>query len=101
MKNMLGFFTVDTGGNEDIFPWGYENIYRNGDLVGCVTSAAFGHTIGKPICMGYVSATGDRSVVTPRFLKDGRYEIDISGEMCPAQISLKPLYDPKSLRVRM
>ena len=98
---MLGFFTVDTAGDDDVFPWGYENIYRNGELVGYVSSASFGYSIGKPICMGYISSPGGGGqVVTTEFLKEGCYEIDIAGKLCQAEISLKPLYDPKSLKIK-
>ncbi len=40
MKQLLGIFTVDTGGDEDVLPWGHENIYRNGELAGYVSSAS-------------------------------------------------------------
>ena len=99
---MLAFFTIDQDGDENLLPWGGENIYRNGRLVGYATSAAFGYTIGKPACIGYVYAKhAGTEMVTPAFLKEGSYEIDIAGSMCPAAISMSPLYDPKSLRVKM
>lgn len=99
---MLAFFTIDQDGDDDLLPWGGENIYRNGRLVGYVTSAAFGYTIGKPVCIGYVYAKhAGTEMVTPAFLKEGSYEIDIAGSMCSAAISMSPLYDPKSLRVKM
>jgi 4-methylaminobutanoate oxidase (formaldehyde-forming) len=34
------------------------------------------------------------------FVASGRYEIEIACERFPAQASLRPLYDPKSERVR-
>ncbi len=42
--------------------WGGEAILRDGKLVGFVTSAAFGHTLGCPVAMGYVNGgeTGER-----------------------------------------
>ena len=91
MKKLLGIFTVDTRGDEEVLPWGHENIYRNGELAGYVSSACFGYLVGKPICMGYISrsASGEEGgVVTPVFLKEGHYEIDIDGKLYPAQISL-------------
>ena len=32
--------------------WGNELILRDGKPVGSITSAAFGHTIGKPVALG-------------------------------------------------
>ena len=101
VRQMITNFTVDTKGDENILPWGHENIYRNGELVGYVTSASFGHSIGKPVCMGIVYGPKDSKVITTEYLRQGRYEIEIDGNFCPAQMSLKPFHDPKSLRVRM
>lgn len=99
---MLAFFTINQDGDDNLLPWGDENIYRNGRLVGYVTSAAFGYTIGEPVCIGYVYAKhAGTEMVTSAFLKEGSYEIDIAGSMCPAAIGMSPLYDPKSLRVKM
>lgn len=98
LRKMLVNFTIEQGGDEDLLPWGLENIYRNGKLVGYVTSAVFSHTIGKPICMGYVFGyRAGTEVVSPTFLMEGTYEIDISGRMCPANISMTSLHEPKLL----
>ena len=91
---MLGTFTLNLQDGQ-MFPWGKENIYRNGELVGYVTSAAFGHTIGKHICMGYVKKCGGEPI-TQDYLLDGKYEI---GEHYQAEISCGPLYDPQSLKM--
>jgi len=75
-----------------------EPIWRDGVLVGRITSGMFGHTLKKPLGMGYVqNAKGlaDRS-----FIESGRYEIEIAGELVPALASLRPFYDPSNLRVR-
>ena len=94
-------------------PWGNESIYRNGQFAGYVTSAGYGHTLGKAVCMGYVCAAGKggvkdekptggkTSVITPRYLKEGSYEIEIDGKLWAATLHLTSPYDPKSKRVRM
>ena len=38
--------------------WGDEPILRDGRVVGTVTSAAFGHTLGRAVAMGYVRDPG-------------------------------------------
>lgn len=75
-----------------------EPIWRDGVLVGRVASAAYGHTIGKSIGMGYVQSGGE--IVDPAFVGSGRYEIEVAGERVPAEITLQPFYDPSSRRVK-
>ena len=78
--------------------WGSELILRNGEPIGSITSAAFGHTIGKPVALALIARTdgpADRA-----WIEDGRYEIDLAGERYSAAISLKAPYDPDSQRVK-
>jgi glycine cleavage system aminomethyltransferase T/glycine/D-amino acid oxidase-like deaminating enzyme len=84
---------------EDPQPLLYHNepIYRNGALNGITTSGMYGHTLGGAVAMGYLqNADG----VTPEFVAEGRYEIEVAERRIPARASLAPLYDPKNLRVR-
>ncbi|KAK3885748.1 hypothetical protein Pcinc_010060 [Petrolisthes cinctipes] len=87
-------FDVDT----DIWPWGGEPIYRNNRYVGNTTSSAFGFTLNKMVCLGFVRhAEGE--YVTPQYiLRDANFEIDIAGRRVPAHASLQP---PKMPVVRM
>jgi glycine cleavage system aminomethyltransferase T/glycine/D-amino acid oxidase-like deaminating enzyme len=78
--------------------WGGELILRDGAPAGFATSAAFGHTIGRPVALGLVNA-GD-APLTKEWLEAGRWEIDLAGERYPASVSLKAPYDPASLRVK-
>ncbi|MEP1029749.1 MAG: glycine cleavage T C-terminal barrel domain-containing protein, partial [Alphaproteobacteria bacterium] len=73
-----------------------EPIWRDGVIVGKVTSGMYGHTLGGAVGMGYVSVPdGGVSGI------DGHaYEIEIAGVRYPARASLKPLYDPASSRLR-
>jgi dimethylglycine dehydrogenase len=71
---------------------GYESILKDGAAVGYVTSAAFGHCIGKSLAAGYVPAALAR--------EGERFQIDIFGEMRTAIVRLQPLYDPQGLRLR-
>lgn len=78
--------------------WGNELILRNGEPVGFVTSAAFGHSIGRPVGLGIISnrfGAADRA-----WIESGRYHIDLAGEQFAADVSLDPPYDPKGMRVR-
>jgi 4-methylaminobutanoate oxidase (formaldehyde-forming) len=78
--------------------WGGELILRDGAAAGFVTSAAFGHTIGRPVALGIVQS-GD-GPASREWLESGGWEIDLAGERYDAAVSLKAPYDPASLRVK-
>ena len=74
-----------------------EPIIRDGEIVGYVSSANYGHTLGGAVGMGYVPCKGE----TAEQVQASDYEIDIAGNRVKAEASLRPLYDPKSERVRV
>lgn len=75
-----------------------EPIWRNGRLVGKTTSGMFGHTLGRPLALGYLDNDGE--AVTPEWIAAGRYELEVAAERLPARVSLQPFYDPASERVK-
>jgi 4-methylaminobutanoate oxidase (formaldehyde-forming) len=76
-----------------------EPIWRDGVLVGRITSGAYGHTLGRAIGMGYV-CDPEGGIVTPELVTAGRYELEVANERMAAQVSLWALYDPRNDRVR-
>ena len=74
-----------------------EPIWRDGERVGAITSAAYGHTIGASVAMGYVEHGRDP---VRGFVEAGSFEIEIAGERVPALASLRPFHDPDGIRVR-
>jgi len=74
-----------------------EPIWRDGALVGRVTSGAYGHTVGRAIGLGYVECADG---VEDAWVDTGRWEVEIACRRVPARAQLAPPYDPKSLRVR-
>ncbi|MFC1878277.1 FAD-dependent oxidoreductase [Chloroflexota bacterium] len=74
-----------------------EPIYRNGEMVGTIYAGSYGHTLGGSVGLGHVS---NEEGVSTETIKSGTYEIDIAGVRYPARASLRPMYDPKGLRVR-
>ena len=90
----LACFTVD---DPEVVLLGRETILRNGEFAGYLTSGGFGHTVGKPIGLGYVR---NREGVTREFLTSGAYELVVAQERVPAMLHLEPLYDPRGERVR-
>jgi glycine cleavage system T protein len=94
LPRRLVMFTLD---DPDPLLLGDEPIYRDGALVGRITSGAFGHTLGRSVGMGYVAHADG---VDEAFLQAGRWELEIATERFPATAQLEPPYDPKSARVR-
>jgi len=76
---------------------GRETIYRDGERVGWLSSAGFGHTVQRSIGLGYVRrATG----VDSEWIDAGRYELEVAGVRVPCETTSKPLHDPGMRRVR-
>ena len=73
-----------------------EPILRDGEIVGYLSSGAYGHHLGAAIGMGYVPCAGESGDQ----LLASRYEIDVAGTIYEATASLRPMYDPKSERVK-
>jgi len=74
-----------------------EPIWRDGELVGHITSGAYGHELGGAVGLGYVAAepaSADESVLS------GHYEVEVACERIMAEVSLRPLYDPDNARIR-
>jgi len=74
-----------------------EPVVRDGRIVGHLTSGAYGHHLGAAIGMGYLPCRGERA----EDLLASAYEIEIAGRRVAAEMSLRPMYDPEGLRVRM
>jgi len=73
-----------------------EPIVRDGDIVGYLSSGAYGHALGGAMGLGYVPCKGQ----TAADVLASTYEIDVAGTRVRAEASLKPIYDPKSERVK-
>jgi len=74
-----------------------EPIWRDGVIVGRITSGMFGHALGKSLGMGYVEHGTPEAAAR---LLEGVYQIEVAGERIVADVSLQPFYDPKSTRIK-
>ncbi|XP_020283596.1 pyruvate dehydrogenase phosphatase regulatory subunit, mitochondrial-like [Pseudomyrmex gracilis] len=91
--------------NKDVWAWGGEPIYRNGEFVGTVTSAGYGFNTEKLICLGFISLPGakrDTNVITTDFIMtpSAYYEIDIAGTRFPAKPHVNPLPIPLNTKLK-
>lgn len=77
--------------------WGGELILRDGRPAGQVTSAAWGEAAGSCVGLAYLRST---DVVTPDWIRAGRYEVNVGGRLYPVSVSRKPIYDPTGERIK-
>ena len=96
VRQRLAQFALESDGH---LLYHNEPIWRDGVLVGRITSGMFGHHVGTSLGMGYV-ARADSGFVTREHVLEGSYEIEVAGERVRARVSLEPFYDPKSARVK-
>ncbi len=88
VSRRLTCLTVDDGRSVVL---GHEPVFVAGRPAGYVTSAAFGHTIGKPIAYAWLPAALG--------VGDG-VEIEYFGTRVPATVTAEPLVDPAMTRLR-
>ena len=70
----------------------YEPIWHDGEVVGFVTSGGYSHTAQKSIAYGFLPVD---------LAREGReVDIEILGEMIPAKLYSKPLFDPENEYLR-
>jgi 4-methylaminobutanoate oxidase (formaldehyde-forming) len=75
-----------------------EPIWRDGQLVGRISSAMFAHTVGAALGLGYLANAG--APLSDEWIATGRYEVEVAMERVAARVSLRPFYDPSGERVR-
>ena len=74
-----------------------EPILRDGQIVGYLSSGAYGHHLGGAMGLGYVPCAGQ----TAAEVLASSYEIDVAGTRVAAEVSLKPMYDPTGARTKV
>jgi 4-methylaminobutanoate oxidase (formaldehyde-forming) len=94
VRKRLAGFTVE---DPEVVLHGRETLYRDGERVGYLASAGFGHTLGQGIGYGYVRA--DRPIDTT-FVEAGDYALEVAGTRVPCAVHTRPLYDPEAARVK-
>jgi len=95
-KNILLQFRL-----KDPEPLLYHNepILRDGKIVGYISSGNYGHHLKGAMGLGYIECkeVGEN-------LKDilaSNYQIDVAGKIIDADVSIEPMYDPKSLKIKI
>ena len=89
LREVRTAFTIDVDGADT---WGDEAVFRDGEWVGYVTSGGYGAHVNESIALGYVR---------PDAVEEGAaFAIEILGDMRPAVLHTRPLYDPSGDRMR-
>jgi len=81
------------------YAWGGELLLRDGEPVGFVSSAAFGHSLGRTVLLGYVERR-DGGAADREWLGQGAYQVAIGGQRYDADLTLRPPFDPAGMRIR-
>jgi 4-methylaminobutanoate oxidase (formaldehyde-forming) len=98
LAKRLVTFVLD---DPEALPLGDEAIFHENNLAGSVTSAGYGHTLGRAVVMGYLRLPeGARGGIDARFVADAKFELEIAGDRFAARGSLRAPYDPQALRVK-
>ena len=95
VRRRLALFALE---DADRLLYHNEPIWRDGQLVGKVSSGMFGHTVGAALGLGFVVNRDEP--VSDAWIASGHYEIEVAAERVPARVSLRALYDPASTRVK-
>ena len=75
-----------------------EVLRRDGVEVGYLRSASYGHTLGGSVGLAMVDAGGDP--VDAAWLESADWSVQVGNELVSARVSLAPMYDPSSARIR-
>jgi 4-methylaminobutanoate oxidase (formaldehyde-forming) len=74
-----------------------EVVRRDDRPVGYVRAASYGFTLGGAVGLVMVEAG---EPVTNAYLSSGTWDIEIAGCRYPAQVSMRPLYDPDNVKIK-
>jgi heterotetrameric sarcosine oxidase gamma subunit len=74
-----------------------EVVLRDGKPMGYVRAGSYGHTLGGAVGLAMIEAG---EPISAAWLKAGRWEVEIAGTRYPAEVWLRPLYDPDMVRIK-
>jgi len=74
-----------------------EPIWRQGELVGHVTSGAWGFRLGKSLGL---ASLHNREGVSKPWIEEGGFTVRVAGKDHPVAVQLTPFYDPAGERMR-
>jgi 4-methylaminobutanoate oxidase (formaldehyde-forming) len=80
-------------------PWLIHNepIFKNGNIVGYVTSGDYGFRLERMVGLASLHR---QEGVTRQWIEEGGFEVQIAGNMFPLSVQLKPFYDHEGKLMR-
>ncbi|HEX9585748.1 MAG TPA: glycine cleavage T C-terminal barrel domain-containing protein, partial [Gammaproteobacteria bacterium] len=78
-------------GDDGVDVIGDEPVWRDGSVIGWVTSGGYAHHAGKSLALAYVPAA---------ITDAGAFEVEILGNRRPATLAPAPVFDPDGARMR-
>ncbi len=90
-KRRLVTLVVDA---DDADVIGDEPVWRDGEVIGWVTSGGYAHYVKKSVALAYVPAA------YTSVADDNAFEVEILGEKRKATLTPRPLLDPEGARMR-
>jgi len=84
--------------NPEAFLYHAEIIRRKDVMVGYVRAGSYGHTVGGAVGLAMIEGG---EIVDQAYLDNGKWTIEIAGNIFPCEVNFKPFYDPKNERIKM
>jgi len=93
VQRRLLSFTLD---DSEVFPHGNEPLFRDGQRCGSVSSASYGHSLGRAVTLGWIGA----GAMDDAALTASRYEVEIANQRHALTMHIRPPVDPAGKRLR-
>ena len=91
-RRLLSFVFEDAAA----FPNHHEPIYRNGEKCGSLSSATFGHSLGRAVALGWIKGGS----MTDADILGDKFEAEIAGKRWKVTPSPAAPFDPRGLRMK-
>jgi glycine cleavage system aminomethyltransferase T/glycine/D-amino acid oxidase-like deaminating enzyme len=75
-----------------------EVVRRDGEMVGYIRAASYGHTLGGSVGLAMIETGGEP--LDQAWIDAGDWTIEVSDRHYPAKASLRPLFDPKNEKIK-
>jgi glycine cleavage system aminomethyltransferase T len=75
-----------------------EVLWRNGVRMTELRSASYGHTVGGGI--GLAMLEDENEPITKSYIESAQWDVEVGNDRYACEVSLKPFYDPKNLRIK-
>jgi glycine cleavage system aminomethyltransferase T/glycine/D-amino acid oxidase-like deaminating enzyme len=75
-----------------------EVVRRNGVAVGYVRAGSYGFSLGGAVGLFMIEAG---EPINADYIATGKWEVEIAGDIYPAEVSLRPFYDPEMKKIKV